>query len=164
MVVGSQRNPAGSPRQTRSAPRGGLDRRAILPPMSRPVLLALAVGTVCSASCDVRGAAGAALASLGTPSFREVAPREAHRLVERGGARLVQARGEEPPAHHLSGAQLVAPGEGLADGEAERRIVVVSEEPALGLQLGAQLARKGATGVAVMMGGLPEWERPDREE
>jgi len=133
----------------------------MLRPMSRPVLLALAIG---SAGCDVHGAAGAALATLGTPSFREVASGEAHRMVEREGALLVQARGDARPSHRIQGAHLMALGEGLAEGEAERRIVVVSEEPALGFQLGAQLAREGATGVAVMMGGPPEWERPDGEE
>ena len=133
--------------------------------MSRPVLLALAVGTAYAVpGCDVRGSATAALAATGTPSFREVAPSEAHRLVENDGALLLQARGDAPPDRRAYGARLVAPGEALAEASAGRRIVVVSEERALGFRLGARLAREGATGVAVMMGGLPEWEQSNREE
>ena len=137
----------------------------MLRPMSRPVLLALAVGTACAvAGCDVRGGVTAALAVGGTPSFREVAPSEAHRLVEGDGALLLQARGDAPPERLVRGARLVAPGDTLAEASAGRRIVIVSGERALGFRLGARLAREGATGVAVMMGGLPEWEQSNREE
>lgn len=59
---------------------------------------------------------------------------------------------------------MVAPGEPLAEDAAGRRIVIVAEEPDLGLRLGARLARTGLTGVAVVPGGLPAWDDEDREE
>ena len=127
--------------------------------MSRPALLALALGAASAAAgCDV----GSALAAVGRPSFREIDSQQARSLVA-GGALLLQARGEAQPGHRVPGARMVAPGEPLADEEAGRRIVIVAEESDLGLRLGARLARAGATGVTVVPGGLPAWDEK-REE
>lgn len=128
--------------------------------MSRPALLALALGAASAAAgCDV----GSALAAVGRPSFREIDSQQARSLVA-GGALLLQARGEAQPGHRVPGARMVAPGEPLADGEAGRRIVIVAEESDLGFRLGARLARAGATGVTVVPGGLPAWDDEKREE
>ena len=132
----------------------------MLPRMSRPALLALALGAVAAAGCDV----GSALAVLGRPSFREIDPRRARNLVEEDGALLLQARGEGHPAQRLRGARMVAPGDPLADDAAGRRIVIVAEDPGFGFRLGARLARAGNTGVAVVPGGLPAWDDENREE
>jgi hypothetical protein len=133
----------------------------MLPPMSRPALLALALGAACAAGgCDFASAE----AWLGRPSFREVDAGQARRLVEERGALLIQARGEGQPGHRMVGARMLAPGEPLAEELAGHRIVVVSEEPDLGLRLGARLARAGMRDVTVVPGGLPVWNVEKREE
>jgi hypothetical protein len=133
----------------------------MLPRMSRPALFALALGAAAAgAACDApRG-----LAALGRPSFREVDAQRGRDLVREGGALLLQARGDAQPAHRVRGARMVAPGEPLAEDAAGRRIVIVAEEPDLGLRLGARLARAGLTGVTVVSGGLPAWDDDYREE
>jgi hypothetical protein len=129
--------------------------------MSRPALFALALGAASAgAGCDV----GGALAVLGKPSFREVDAQEARHWVRDGGALLLQARGEGQPGHRVEGARVVAPGDALAEEAAGRRIVIVAEEPDLGLSLGARLARAGVTGVAVVPGGLPAWDDEKSKE
>jgi hypothetical protein len=133
----------------------------MLPRMSRPALLALALGAVSAGSgCDV----GGALAALGKPTFREVDARQARDWVREGDALLVQARGTGQPAHRLRGARMMAPGEALAEDAKGRRIVIVAEEADLGLSLGARLARAGVTGVAVVSGGLPAWDDDKSKE
>jgi hypothetical protein len=136
----------------------------MLPRMLRPVLLAvLLAGAQALLGCDPGDGAGLVLAALCRPSFREVDASRAHRWLARGDALLLQVRGDEPPARRVAGAELVVPDAPLAEAPAERRIVIVSEEPELGLRLGARLARAGRTHVAVVSGGLPSWE-PRREE
>jgi hypothetical protein len=142
----------------------GLDRRAILPPMSRPALLAIVLSAAAAAlGCDLREPKSAALAALGWPSFREIEAPQAREAV-RGGALLLQARGEDHPARRAAGARLVLPGQPLDEAARGRTIVVVAEEPELGFQLGARLARAGETRVAVVPGGLPAWETEATEE
>ncbi len=137
----------------------------MLRPMSRPALLAILLGgTPALCGCDPADAASAALAALGRPSFREVDAGRARQWLARGDAVLLQARGDAPPARRVAGAELVAPDAPLAEAAAERRIVIVSEEPELGLRLGARLARAGRTRVAVVSGGLPRWEPAPEEE
>jgi hypothetical protein len=136
----------------------------MLPPMSRPALFAIALGAAAAASgCDLRARSAQALGRLGFPSFREVDPQQAREAV-RGGALLLQARGEEPPARSAAGARLVAPDQPLDEAAAGHKIVVVAEQPELGLRLGARLARAGASDVAVVPGGLPAWETETTED
>jgi hypothetical protein len=132
--------------------------------MSRPALLAIALGAASAAAgCDLRETASVALAGAGRPSFREVEAPQARAAV-RGGALLLQARGAEPPARRAAGARLVEAGAPLDEAELAHRIVVLAEEPELGLRLGAQLARAGAARVAVVAGGLPAWNEQKTEE
>jgi hypothetical protein len=133
--------------------------------MSRAALFAIAFGAAAVASgCgDVREPGVALLASLGRPSFREVDARQARAAVRRG-ALLLQARGAESPARSAPGARLVGPDQPLDEGVAGQRIVIVAEEPELGFQLGARLARAGATRVAVVPGGLAAFEMETTEE
>lgn len=132
--------------------------------MSRPALLAIVLGAASAAAgCDLRETGGAALAALGWPSFREIEAQQAVGAVK-GGALLLQADGEEGPARRAPGARGVAPDEPLGDAAGTRRIVVVAEEPELGLRLAARLARAGATRVALVPGGLPAWNTETMEE
>jgi hypothetical protein len=137
----------------------------MLPPMPRAVLLAILLGGVPSLQgCDPADGVSAGLTALGRPSFREVDAGHARRWLADGGALLLQVRGDEPPARRLAGAELVVADAPLAEAPAERRIVIVSEEPELGLRLAARLARAGRTHVAVVSGGLPSWEPEPVEE
>jgi len=132
--------------------------------MSRPALFAIALGAAAAASgCDFRARSAQALGRLGVPSFREVDPQQARDAV-RGGALLLQARGEAPPARNAAGARLVASDQPLDEALAGHRIVVLAEQPELGLRLGARLARAGATDVAVVPGGLPAWVTETTED
>ena len=137
----------------------------MLRPMSRPALLAIAFGAAAAATgCgDIREPAGALLASLGRPSFREVDAQQAREAVRRG-ALLLQVRDEEKPARSAAGARLVTLEEPLYEAAAGRRIVVVAEESELALRLGARLARAGSTRVAVVPGGLPAWRTQTTED
>jgi len=121
-------------------------------------LLALAaVGVAPGApGCDPRAAAATALAALGHPSVQLVDAPEGARLAASGGL-LLQIRGEERLARAVPGARLVREAESLADAPAGRSFVVISDEPELGLRLGARLAREGAAQVALVEGGLPAW-------
>jgi len=132
--------------------------------MSRPALFAIALGAAAAASgCDFRARSAQALGRLGVPSFREVDPQQARDAV-RGGALLLQARGEAAPARNAAGARLVASDQPLDEALAGHRIVVLAEQPELGLRLGARLARAGATDVAVVPGGLPAWVTETTED
>jgi hypothetical protein len=137
----------------------------MLPPMVGPALLAIAIGAGAAATgCgDLREPGGTLLAALGHPSFREVDAEKAGEAVH-GGALLLQARGAQHPSRSTPGARLVTPEQPLDAGDLGRRIVVVAEEPELALQLGARLARAGATRVAVVPGGLPAWRTETTEE
>jgi rhodanese-related sulfurtransferase len=135
----------------------------MLPRMSRPALLAIALAAWALPGCDVREEAGAALGAVGVASFREVPAPEARRLAEGGDALLLQVRGEDPPARRIPGARLVGGDEAPEEAAGGRRVVVLAEAPELGFRLGARLARAGATRVAVVSGGLPAWA-PGEEE
>jgi hypothetical protein len=133
--------------------------------MRRGVRLAIGIGGAAALlGCDAADAASSALAVFGRPTFREVDAGDARRWLEHGDALLLQAQGDVPPARRVAGAELVAADGPLAESPAERRIVIVSEEPELGLRLGARLARAGRTHVAVVSGGLPRWETGSAEE
>lgn len=138
----------------------------MLPPMPllTPPLVALAGAALASLACDARGTAGGMLGAAGCARFEEVAADEAQRWLERDGALLLQARGERSPARALRGARIVPVGAPLAPPAAGHTIVVVAEEPELGLELAAALAREGAARVGFVAGGLPSFERGRESE
>ena len=92
--------------------RRALDRGAMLPRMSRPALLALALGSRVGGR-RLRPADERALAAVGRPSFREIDSQQAS--ASRDGRRAAApGRAERrSPAQRVPGARMVAPEEPL---------------------------------------------------